>query len=502
MSLAVAIIGLLTAPLLQALCVWALQRPPGLRDVIHIGFSLANVVFAARLVQGVIEHERARVAIAQPLPNVDLAFNVEPLGALMAAVIAGLGVLHATHTSGIVRATHDKEPARLMSFIALTNAATMAAMLSANLFTFFVAYQAVTLAAFPLVAHRGERPMQRAARIFLATLLAASVGLFLPAMIWTYAISGALDFQAGGVLAGHVDPAVANILLSLFVFGLAMAALPPLHRWLTAASVAPHPALVSLYALSVLPAGGVGVIKIAAYVFGPALYEAALAARLLIALAGVSACIAALIALSKQDIRERLAYSCLAQAMAVIIGAMLALPAGLFAAALQVVALATAAATLLMASGTVNAITMRHNAADYSGLGRVMPWTFAGFAVASASMIGMPPFAGAWAKLWLITATASRAAASQAASQPVQSALFLTSAGLIGLAAVLTFAHLGLLTANALAGKAPTDAFRRPDGASILLAAPVIACAAATLWLLVLADPLASFLAPMWTPQP
>jgi hypothetical protein len=44
--------------------------------------------------------------------------------------------------------------------------------------------------------------------------------------------------------------------------------------------------------------------------------------------------------------------------------------------------------------------------ADYAGLGRVMPWTFAGFAIASASMIGMPPFAGAWAKLWLITAAA------------------------------------------------------------------------------------------------
>ena len=46
----------------------------------------------------------------------------------------------------------------------------------------------------------------------------------------------------------------------------------------------------------------------------------------------------------------------------------------------------------------------RTNVVDTPGLGRVMPWTFAGFGLASASMIGMPPFAGAWAKLWLITA--------------------------------------------------------------------------------------------------
>jgi multicomponent Na+:H+ antiporter subunit D len=115
-----------------------------------------------------------------------------------------------------------------------------------------------------------------------------------------------------------------------------------------------------------------------------------------------------------------------------------------------------------------------------------MPWTFAAFALASASMVGMPPFSGAWAKLWLITAAAD-------AGMP-------WAAVLAGVAAVLTFAHLGPLAANALTGPAPTDPFKRPDGASIMLVAPVMLSAAATLWLLVLADPLATFLAPLWAP--
>jgi multicomponent Na+:H+ antiporter subunit D len=116
-----------------------------------------------------------------------------------------------------------------------------------------------------------------------------------------------------------------------------------------------------------------------------------------------------------------------------------------------------------------------------------MPWTFAGFAVASASMIGLPPFAGAWSKLWLITASTG--------------AGLVWAAGLVALAAILTFAHLGPLAVSALAGRAPTDAFKRPDGASILLAAPVVLGALATLALLLFADPLASYLAPMWTPR-
>jgi len=481
-----ALLGVLTAPLIHALLVLALPRPPGLRDVLHIGGALATAICAAVLVDAAAHGSAARIVLARPLPNVDLAFVVEPFGALMAATLAGLGVLHAVHSAGIVRATHEKAPARLMAFMALAAAGAMGVAFSANLFTFFVAYQALTLAAFPLVAHRGDEEARAAGRTFLATLLAASMGLFLPAMIWTYAITGALDFQAGGVLGG-VDPITANILLVLFVLGLSMAAIPPLHRWLPASSGSPYPALVSLQALAVLPAGGIGLVKVGAFVFGPALATAKIASLALIVLLGVGMCVAALIALSRQDVRERLAYSCMAQSLAVAMGVLLALPAGLFAASLQLVATACAAATLIMAAATTAAITTRVNVADYAGLGRVMPWTFAGFALAAASMIGMPPFSGAWAKLWLIAAASG--------------AGLVWAAALVGVAAVLTFVHLGPLAANALAAKAPTDAFRRPDGASILLAAPVIVTAAATLWLLVLADPLASFLAPIWSPR-
>ncbi len=488
MNAELALLGVLGAPVIQAALVMLLARPPGLRDVVHIGFSVFAAACALYLVGAVANGDTARIVLARPLPNVDLAFSIEPLGALMAAVLTSLGALHAVHAAGVVRAKQEKAPARLLAFIALAMACVTAVAFSANLFSFFVAYQALALAAFPLVAHRGDEESRPAARAFLATLLASSMGLFLPAMIWTYAIAGALDFQPGGMLAGRIDAFTANVLLVLFVLGLAMAAVPPLHRWLPESSGAPFPALVVIQALAVLPAGGIGVLKITAFVFGPVLHVASIAAWSLIVLVGVSMCVAALIALSKQDLRERLAYSCMAQSLAVVMGALLALPAGLFAATLQVVALACASTTLLMAAGTTAAITGRTKVADYAGLGRVMPWTFAGFAIASASMIGMPPFAGAWAKLWLITAAAGSG--------------LIWAAALAGVAAVLTFTHLGPLAASALAARAPTDAFKRPDGASILLAAPVILSAIATLWLLVLADPLAAFLSPIWTPGP
>lgn len=486
MSSSVLLMALLLTPIAHALAVLVLSRPPGLRDFVNIGFALTSAVLAAMVFERVARGESGRIVLAHPLPNVDLGFALEPLGALAAVVVTGLGFLHSVHAAGVVRAAGEKAPARLMAFMALTVAAFMAVAFSANLFSLFIAYQALILAAFPLVAHRGDDDARAAGRVFLGTLLASSIVLLLPALIGVYALAGALDFRAGGVLAGYAGAVSANVLLVLFVFGFAMAAVPPMHRWLTQSTRVPDPTLVIVQGIAVLPAGGLALLKVFAYVFGPVLVDARASAVALLALACAGMCVAALIALSRQDLRERLAYSCMAQALAVVVGGLLALPAGLFAAMLQIVATACAATTLLMALGTVSVITGRTQASDYAGLGHVMPWTFAGFALATASMIGMPPFAGAWSRLWLITASASSNLA--------------WAGALVGVAAVLTFAHLGPLAANAFAARAPADAFKRPDGASILLVAPVILSAAATLSLLAFADALASFLSPVWTP--
>ena len=481
---------LLALPVAGGALVLICARPPGLRDVVHIGFALAVAVAAAMLLSAAEHQQAARLVLAHPLPGVELAFAVEPLGALFAAIVASLGVLHAIHTVGFVRATAMQTPARIMAFIALSAGAMIAVALSANLFTLFVSYQALILAGAPLIQDRTPEEEGRAARVYLTTQLGASIGLFLPAVVWTYSLAGSAEFQVGGVLAGLIEPispTVASVLLVLFVLGASMSIVPPFSAWINASSGSRWPALISIQSLALAPAGVISIVKIAAYVFGSALVQASFASHALLVLCGAGAALAALIAISKQDLNERLAYVCAAQNLSALVGALLALPAGLFAATLQVAAVCCAGSTMLMASGAVFAVTGRTKAADYVGLGRVMPWTLGGFAVGCAGMIGMPPFAGAWAKLWLITASAG--------------AGLIWAAGLLGAAAILTFAALGPLAANALAGKAPADAFKRPDGASIFLAAPIVICAAATLSLLALADSLATFLSPVWTPH-
>lgn len=486
MSAEVSLLVLLIAPVAGALLTFVARKPPGLRDLIFMGAASISAAASLAVVDAVSEGVAARVVLARPLPYVELAFVAEPLSALMGAMFSVLGLLHAAHTVGFVRVTGEKAPHRLMAVIALAQWAALALAFSANLFTLFVAYQALILIGFPLVAHAGEPRDRERAGLFLVVLLASAVGLLLPAIVWTYAVAGTLEFEAGGLLSQRADALTANLLLILYVLGAAMAAAPPLHRWVSASSSATYPALISLHALAVLPAGSVTVLKVVAFVFGAALNEALLASRALIVLAGVGMCAAALIALSRQDARERIAYAAMAQALAVLVGALLANPAGLFAATLQVIAYACAGSTLLMAAAATFAVTGRERFSDYAGLGRVMPWTFAGFAIAAASLIGLPPFAGAWARLWLITSAAG--------------AGLVWAAVLIAVAAILTFAHLGPAAARALSEPTPEDPFKQPDGATMLLAAPVALGALATLSLLLIADPLAAFLSPIWTP--
>ena len=65
--------------------------------------------------------------------------------------------------------------------------------------SFFIAYQALTLATFPLIAFGAGDEGRKPARTYLATLLTFSVGLLLPAMVWAYAVAGTLEFRSGGI---------------------------------------------------------------------------------------------------------------------------------------------------------------------------------------------------------------------------------------------------------------------------------------------------------------
>jgi multicomponent Na+:H+ antiporter subunit D len=111
---------------------------------------------------------------------------------------------------------------------------------------------------------------------------------------------------------------------------------------------------------------------------------------------------ASVIALSKDNLKLRLAYSTVSQLSYVILGVALLTPMGIEGGIVHIVNHAFAKITLFFCAGAIYVAAHKKNISDMKGLGRVMPWTFAAFAVASLSMIGVPPVGGFISKWYLL----------------------------------------------------------------------------------------------------
>ena len=116
-----------------------------------------------------------------------------------------------------------------------------------------------------------------------------------------------------------------GVLLALFAFGTGKAALMPFHRWLPAAMVAPTPVSALLHAVAVVKAGVFTVMKVVVYIFGIDLLHETGASVWLMYVAG-GTILASLIALTKDNLKARLAYSTISQLSYIVLGAALANP--------------------------------------------------------------------------------------------------------------------------------------------------------------------------------
>jgi hypothetical protein len=117
---------------------------------------------------------------------------------LFAALASGLWIINSIYSIGYMRGNKEQNQTRFYVMFAVSLAATMGVAFAGNLITLFLFYEMLTLSTYPLVAHKGDENTVRSARIYLGILLTTSIGLFLPAIIWTYSVAGGGDFVPGG----------------------------------------------------------------------------------------------------------------------------------------------------------------------------------------------------------------------------------------------------------------------------------------------------------------
>jgi len=395
-------IAAILAPLAGALLILLTGKNPNLREAVTLITASITFALVASLYPLVMAGGTPKVILGQMLPGLELALALEPLGMLFALVASFLWIITSIYAIGYMRGHHEQNQTRFYLFFAISIAATLGVAFAGNMLTLFTFYEILTLATFPLVTHSGTPEAKRAGRVYLGILIGTSIGFQLVAVIWTWSLTGTLDFQAGGILEGKVSGAVASILLVLYVYGIGKAALMPFHKWLPAAMVAPTPVSALLHAVAVVKAGVFSVLKVIVYIFGMDFLSGDVSTDWLLYISGFTIIAASIIALRQDNLKRRLAYSTISQLSYVIMAAAILAPLSMVGAVLHIAAHALGKITLFFCAGSILVASHKTEISQLDGIGRRMPWTMAAFAIGALSMIGVPPMAGFISKWYIL----------------------------------------------------------------------------------------------------
>ena len=303
---------------------------------------------------------------------------------------------------------------KYLSLFLLMVAGMNGVVLSGDIFNLFVFLEIASLASYALVGFGCEHEELEASFKYMVLGTIASV-FILFAIALVYGNTGTLNMayiskaiQSSGLNAGL------TFALAMFMVGFGLkAALVPFHAWLPDAhSSAPAPISAMLSGILIKTLGVYAIARLVFNVFGVSFSIG----WLLIVLGLLSMVAGAFLAIGQWDLKRLMAYSSISQIGYVILGiglgatliarganlawASLAILGGLF----HLVNHAVYKSLLFLTSGSVEMSTGTRQMKQMGGLAERLPFTRAICILASASIVGIPPFSGFWSKLILILA--------------------------------------------------------------------------------------------------
>jgi multicomponent Na+:H+ antiporter subunit D len=372
------------------------------RSVLRASLNLAAAVIKLGLVGVMLwgfdrgrEYE-SRVAL---LPDLELVLRVDSVSLLFVSLSAVLWLVTTVYAIGFLeRGPHRS---RFFGFFALSVAATMGIALAGNLLTFFIFYEALTLATYPLVVHTGTSEALAAGRSYLAYTLGGGA-LLLAGVVGVYSLEGTAELAPGGTLDPDASRAALIGIYALLVAGLAVkTAMVPLHAWLPKAMVAPTPVSALLHAVAVVKAGAYGIYRVTYDLFGIDLAADLGVLEPLLAVAAVTVIWGSVQALRQTELKPLLAWSTVSQISYITLGVGLFGPLGSIGALAHLVHQGLMKVTLFFCAGAIDRTCGITRIDRLDGIGKRMPLTMGAFTVAALGMIGLPPIAGFVSKWYL-----------------------------------------------------------------------------------------------------
>ncbi|MCB2216703.1 monovalent cation/H+ antiporter subunit D family protein [Desulfofustis glycolicus] len=395
----------LVIPLIGAIGVMFKGAEENVREAISSVSSLLLLAVVASMVPSIFAGKTLYFQLFELLPNLTVTLRADAMSMIFALVASSLWTIAVFYSLGYMRGLKEHAQTRFNACFALAIFGAIGVAFADNLFTMYLFYEIVSICTYPLVAHHQDREGYEGGRKYLVYLTATAKAFLLPAMILIYVLTGTLDFATdiqSGIFGPEASKPLVIMLYVFCLFGFAKNGVMPFHHWLPGAMVAPTPVSALLHAVAVVKVGVFCTTRVMLYVFGVDLMAALNLGIPTAYFVGFTIIVASIIALSKDNLKARLAYSTVSQLSYIILGVALLTPAAIQGGLIHIVNHAFAKITLFFCAGAIYVAAHRKDISDMEGLGKVMPFTFGAFFVASLSMIGAPPVAGFVSKWQLL----------------------------------------------------------------------------------------------------
>ncbi len=389
--------------LVGAALIVATRRNPNVREGCSLVTAILKFLIVVSMIPAVLAGNTLHYHLFTFLPGMSVEFRVDALGLVFAITASFLWIVTTLYSIGYMRSLREHHQTRYYTCFAITLFATLGLAFSANMITLFLFYEIITFITYPLVTHSGTKEAYAAGNKYLFYLLATTKAFFVTAMFMTYDITNTFDFRPGGIFPPGANQTVLVVAYFLFIAGLGKVAIMPFHAWLPAAMIAPTPVSALLHAVAVVNAGAFCVLRIIFHVFGLELMKELNLGVMTGFLASFTIISASIWALTRDNLKARLAYSTISQLSYMVLGAALLTPAGMAGGIMHIANHAFAKITLFFCAGSIYVASHKTNISEMAGIGRKMPWTMAAFALGTLSMIGVPPAAGFLTKWYLMT---------------------------------------------------------------------------------------------------
>ncbi len=391
--------------LVTSILIMVSAKRPNLREFWSVAGAVLTFISVMAMVPAIWQGNRIIYTLSTIAPGISLNFRVDALSLIFGIVSSFLWIFASFYNIGYMRSLNEHAQTRYYTCFAIAILGAQGVSYSGGLFSLYLFYEIITLFTYPLVAHHQDEEGYAGGKKYLVYLMGTSKGLLLPAVILTYVMTGTLDFADNirtGVFPAAADHLWITVTYVLFIVGFAKAAIMPFHNWLPSAMVAPTPVSALLHAVAVVKAGVFCISRVMLSTFGTNILQDLGIGLVTAYFVSFTILAASIIALTKDDLKARLAYSTVSQLSYIILGVALLDNTGVLGGIIHIVNHGFSKITLFFCAGAIYVAHRKKKISDMAGIGYAMPFTMGAFALASLSMIGAPPVAGFVTKWYLL----------------------------------------------------------------------------------------------------